>query len=72
MRKLCIAILLGCVGTLQARQPSTDRATKHSENAVMKRMGDYALSAPSWIDSSTYVSYYRMEDGELVRYMMNA
>ena len=72
MRKLCIAILLGCVGTLQARQPRTDRATKHSENAVMKRMGDYALSAPSWIDSSTYVSYYRMEDGELVRYMMNA
>ena len=46
MRTLCIAILLGCVGTLQARQPDTDKATKHYENAVMKRMGDYALSAP--------------------------
>ena len=72
MRKLFLASLLISFIFAQARRTDWDSVSEHSESVVMKKLGDYVLSTPSWIEGSTYVSYSEMENGRLVRYIMNA
>ncbi len=72
MRKLFLASFLISVIFVQARRTDWDSVSAHSEPVVMKKLGDYVLSTPSWIEGSIYVSYSEMENGQLVRYIMNA
>lgn len=72
MKKIFVSLLFLCPTLAWGQNTDWEKVAAHSEKAVMEKLGHDVFASPSWIDSSAYVSYYRMEEGQVVRYIMNA
>ena len=72
MRKIILALLLAPPIFAWAQQTNWQQVALHSEKAVKKRLSSDVLASPTWIAQSTFVNYHRMENGHLVRYILDA
>ena len=71
MRKIILALLLAPPIFAWAQQTNWQQVALHSEKAVKKRLSSDVLASPTWIAQSTFVNYHRMENGHLVRYILD-
>lgn len=72
MKKLFIILLLFHITIVQAQVINWKQVESCSEKAVKQRLGSDVLASPTWIDGTQYVNYHCMENGYLVRYIVNA